>query len=351
MISPRIDPKLGGRNGDLIAFVRNRDIWVSTLSGRETQLTFCSHNLDDGTLSCGVAEFVMQEEFHRFTGYHWDPTRDSSSPHSSLDVDRILYLEVSESMVDVVLIPRPGAAPTSTAECEEYRYPRAGTANATSDLQIVEFRVLEDREAGGPDRMGGRGSTECGPVRKRLWAGDSLRELFPWMEYVVRFGWFPDGRYVWAQVLSRMQNRTAVVKIPAGRFMSAREHWEEEGYGEVSDEDDEEDEEGEGPDSDIVEGMRGDRSPRGGTTMDGDGDIEMREGEAGFGRRKSRGKAGERGAKRAKRRMTVRLEERISGYGKGEEEGPRKREGRSIERIEVLWDETTEAWINVSVEM
>jgi hypothetical protein len=37
-------------------------------------------------------------------------------------LERILYLEISESMVDLVLISRPGPQ----GEVEEYRYPKAG---------------------------------------------------------------------------------------------------------------------------------------------------------------------------------------------------------------------------------
>jgi len=61
-VPPRLDPKLGGRNHNLVAFIRDRDIWVTTSNGCETQLTFCNVHDPDGTaaLSCGVAEFVMQ---------------------------------------------------------------------------------------------------------------------------------------------------------------------------------------------------------------------------------------------------------------------------------------------------
>jgi len=64
---------------DLIAFTRDQDMWVMTTRGVETQLTFCSRNKKKADISCGIAEFVMQEEFHRFTNYYWAPnTRESS---------------------------------------------------------------------------------------------------------------------------------------------------------------------------------------------------------------------------------------------------------------------------------
>ncbi|CAG8493843.1 6885_t:CDS:2 [Ambispora leptoticha] len=203
---PRLDPKLGGRNNNLIAFIRDRDIWVTTPGGSETQLTFCNEHDPDGTaaLSCGVAEFVMQEEFHRFTGYYWAPSSSSSNNHRKDDVERILYIQLSESMVDLVLIPRPGPH----GEVDEYRYPRTGTANAQCILQIVEFIPQhEDEEV-----------VICGPIHKRLWGSFALKKLFPWMEYIVRFG------CVWVQLLDRLQQRTAIVKIALCNFMSIEEY-------------------------------------------------------------------------------------------------------------------------------
>ncbi|PKC13325.1 hypothetical protein RhiirA5_372331 [Rhizophagus irregularis] len=208
-VPPRLDPKLGGRNHNLVAFIRDRDIWVTTSNGCETQLTFCNDHDRDGTaaLSCGVAEFVMQEEFHRFTGYYWAPPSLSNCMKDQLE--RILYLQISESMVDLVLISRPGPQ----GEVEEYRYPKAGTPNAVSDLQIVEFipRYHEEEDS-------------YEPVHKRLWGNAALDKLFPWMEYIVRFGWCPNGKSVWVQLLDRLQKRTAIVKIPICNFMSITEY-------------------------------------------------------------------------------------------------------------------------------
>jgi hypothetical protein len=54
----RADPKLGGHQH--VAFIRNRDIWVTDFDGYDMQLTFCSENESDPTLSCGSAEYMMQ---------------------------------------------------------------------------------------------------------------------------------------------------------------------------------------------------------------------------------------------------------------------------------------------------
>ncbi|KAF9114880.1 dipeptidylpeptidase [Mortierella sp. AM989] len=274
------DPRLGGVEMDLIAFTRDQDIWVTTASGVETQLTFCSRNKTKSDISCGIAEFVMQEEFHRFTNYYWAPSSPSrgsipkaakpshsmpppsqqqreqnqpSSPHTaptspsspsspflsslpsspptlmsspsissalpvpaanrthSTTVEKILYLQVSEALVDLVVIPRQGMSP----EYEEYRYPHTGTPNAISDLQIVEFIPRQYEEDIAQE-----------PLHKRLWGRASLYKLFPWLEYIVRFEWWPDGKSVWVQILDRRQQTTAIILIPLECFMSVAEQSE-----------------------------------------------------------------------------------------------------------------------------
>ncbi|KAF9935889.1 dipeptidylpeptidase [Modicella reniformis] len=270
----KADPRLGGSEMDLVAFTRDDDLWVMTMLGVETQLTFCSRNAKKSDISCGIAEFVMQEEFHRFTNYYWAPsklkpkstpqhspsitpttppplstppplhqeasppppiastrsypTSARSSPPSSpastsasetLPIsttigedprvkERIVYLQVSEAMVDLVVIQRQGMHP----EYEEYRYPHTGTPNAVSDLQIVEFIPKQHDEDIVPE-----------PLHKRLWGNASLYKLFPWLEYIVRFGWMLDGESVWVQIVDRRQQITAIVAVPLECFMSVAE--------------------------------------------------------------------------------------------------------------------------------
>ena len=87
-------------------------------------------------------------------------------------VYRILYEEVDESNVNVVsLMTLPGKEP------EEYRFPHAGTPNATSCLRFMEFTLEDDRFFN---------------IRKV----DMFYPLdyhFSWAEYIVRAGWTPDG--------------------------------------------------------------------------------------------------------------------------------------------------------------
>lgn len=149
----RADPKLGKNN---ISFVRDRDIWLTDFEGNETQLTFCASQ-GDSTLKCGVAEYMMQEEFHRFTGYYRRPTSQN----------HILYLETTEKDVEQISISK-------STSLDTIRYPCAGKPNAKSCLKIVEF--------------------DHGIVHKQLWGVNDIQTQFPWMEYIVRFGWLPDGQ-------------------------------------------------------------------------------------------------------------------------------------------------------------
>lgn len=115
-------------------------------------------------------------------------------------VYRILYEEVDES--DVHLYKFPSTHPTST-EYEEYRFPRAGTPNAKSKLKLVQFEISTTLKI---DEI-------C--VKDMH---NPLTYYFPWMEYIVRIGWTPDSKSVWAQLLNRQQNRLDLVLIPLDNF-------------------------------------------------------------------------------------------------------------------------------------
>lgn len=103
--------------------------------------------------SAGIATFVSQEEFDRFTGYWWSPAAQEGeqrihklgvvcdtcllilffawfywSPLPGSDSDggktlQILYEEVDESEVEIIHVPSPALEERKT---DIYRYPRAG---------------------------------------------------------------------------------------------------------------------------------------------------------------------------------------------------------------------------------
>jgi hypothetical protein len=69
--SPKMDPKWSP-DSKFVSFVRDGDIWVvSVETGVEQQLTFSRSS--NKHKSAGVAEFIIEEEFDRYTGYWWSP--------------------------------------------------------------------------------------------------------------------------------------------------------------------------------------------------------------------------------------------------------------------------------------
>lgn len=85
----------------------------------------------------------------------------------------------------------------------EMRFPRAGTPNAKSKLKLVQFTLSETLQI--QDIM-----------VKDLQI--PLTYFFPWMEYIVRVGWMPDARSIWAQLLNRQQKRVDLIMIPLDNF-------------------------------------------------------------------------------------------------------------------------------------
>ncbi|TPX72644.1 hypothetical protein SpCBS45565_g00402 [Spizellomyces sp. 'palustris'] len=200
--SLRIDPKIGGRRNDLISFVRDRDLYVATLNGTEYRLTWS----DRPEVSNGLAEYIMQEEFRRFTGYWWRPSGcGHSEPDTHGDVERILYICTDHTDVEVIYLPRPGL----DGDVDEYRYPRAGKPNVVGEPRMIEFV-----------RTGKEHPTISKIVDRRLRGQFALKRAFPWMEYIPRIGWTPDGQGVWIQILNRTQTRTALIYVPIALFMS-----------------------------------------------------------------------------------------------------------------------------------
>lgn len=157
-----------------MAYVCGGDIWVAhTVSGHVERLTFAHdgrRSFSEDSLSAGVPSYVILEEFNRYQGFWWQPKNDGH-------IFRIAYEEVDES--DVGLFTFPTSVSNSGEDYEEYRFPRAGTANAKSKLKLVQFRLSESLHI----------EDIC---IKDLHC--PLSYAFPWTEYLVRVGWTPDAK-------------------------------------------------------------------------------------------------------------------------------------------------------------
>ncbi|XP_077993060.1 dipeptidyl peptidase 9-like [Glandiceps talaboti] len=202
---PRMDAELCPSNNSIIAFINNNDLWIANIdTGDEKRLTYVHKGngakLAEDPKSAGVASYIVQEEFDRYTGYWWQPgsvTNDDGS-----QTIRILYEEVDESDVEILHITSPGGG---DKDVDEYRYPRAGTNNAVCSLKLLEITIERDGK--------------IGPVVDK-YLPEPLYSVFPWLpEYTVRCGWTCEGKYVWAELLSRNQQKMVLALIPVQCFV------------------------------------------------------------------------------------------------------------------------------------
>ncbi|XP_061884105.1 dipeptidyl peptidase 9-like [Entelurus aequoreus] len=201
--STRMDAKICPADCDFISFIHNNDIWVTSIkTSEEKRLTFCHKGIDkpyEDAKTAGVASFVTQEEFNRFTAYWWSPVaHDESDGGKTL---KILYEEVDESEVDVIHVPSPALEDCST---DVYRYPRAGSNNPVITLKLLEIKT---------DEFGKIVSTQ----EKELPA--PFATLFPRAEYIIRAGWTKDGRYAWTSMMDRRQQHLQLVLLPPLLFI------------------------------------------------------------------------------------------------------------------------------------
>ena len=155
--------------GRFASFVRDRNAYTIDLTtGAETAL---SHD-GSATIGWGAAEFIAQEELHRFVGTWWSPN-DA----------RIALERIDESGVKVVQRAAIGADGTKVYA---QRYPAAGTPNA-----VVELWVMA------PDGSG-RVKVDLGPNPDI---------------YLARVDWAADASALYVQRLTRDQKRLDLLRV------------------------------------------------------------------------------------------------------------------------------------------
>ena len=155
--------------GRYVSFVRDQNLYAIDLAtGAERPLT----TEGKGTVSCGTAEFVAQEEMDRRTGTWWAPG-DS----------RVAVECFDESRVQIVTRAAIGANGTRTFD---QRYPAAGTPNVDVALWLMN-----------PDGSG-RAKVDLG----------SNPDI-----YLARVHWSKDGRTLFVQRQSRDQKRLDLLGV------------------------------------------------------------------------------------------------------------------------------------------
>ena len=185
-----IDAKMSP-DGRWISFVRNGELWAQDTHFPDQQPLQISRSLA-GRVSA-TAEYIIQEEFDRYTGYYWDPKVIVKEDGET--IYRLVWQEYDESHVDVVSVGMDSF--DDITEIEKAAYPRPGKQNVESFLCMGEIRSM----AGEDSRV----------LSRRL--KSSIKTTLPWSEYMVRFGFGGKDR-LFVQILDRLQKRLETISLP-----------------------------------------------------------------------------------------------------------------------------------------
>jgi dipeptidyl-peptidase-4 len=164
-------------DGRWVAFVQNGEVMaVPFEGGAARRVTFGAR---EQGMTHGLADYIAQEEMHRFTGFWWSP-----------DSKRILFEEADERHIPIYRIVHQGKDLVGEAAQEDHHYPFAGAENPRVRLGVASIG------GGEPTWL------ELGPESDI---------------YLARAGWLPDGR-AWAQIENRAQTRLELrVYAPDGQ--------------------------------------------------------------------------------------------------------------------------------------
>ena len=215
-------------SGNLYSFFRDGEIFLSNninpeIKDGENAKEFQITNSKINGKRAGEAEYIIQEEFDRFTGYWWSD--DSQSISQNTKLLQVLYIEVDESKVKEYQIPESGICNgTST-----YKYPFAGADNVDNYLYIADVylntitqSVYETKIKPLSFSLAKFFNQFC---EEQFAKNEELFRGVPKdfkLEYIVRAGWLPsnkvnDGK-VWLQLLNRSQSILQLVHIDIRAF-------------------------------------------------------------------------------------------------------------------------------------
>lgn len=160
-------------SNNFLSFVKESSLYMYDIESRcESQL---SSNNPEGVFD-GIPEYVIQEEFSRFNGYWW-------KSKGLMNDNLLLYIKVDCREVEKHYIP------ISESMIEQIYYPRAGTKNAKSYINVIDTErnfYIRDLDI-------------CG--------------TYPWIEYIVLGGWIKKTNICWFLVFDRCQTRMALLMV------------------------------------------------------------------------------------------------------------------------------------------
>ena len=172
----------------LYVCIKNKPVcWI-------TQIT----SFGKGKISCGVAEYMMQEEFDRYTGYWWSPCGT-----------KILFTvtdSTSEQQVSLC---------TANNDIETMSYCPVNGKNAVSALAYCNIPLRSYNK-----------NEELDMTNKEIYilSQYTIQNLFNtksekiYIEYLPRIGWI-DSQTIFIQGLNRLQDTSILVSIPIENFI------------------------------------------------------------------------------------------------------------------------------------
>lgn len=179
-------------NGEYLSYVANQNIFCIHIESKKvTALT----SDGGGTISNGIAEFIAQEEMHRFEAYWWSP-----------DSAKIAFTQTDESPIEV---SQRYEIESDSFGVFDQRYPFAGTPNAWVRVGIVSI-AHSPLKAG--IEAGIKSSVETQTVNANAVASE--KPHIEWVAldsdrdgYVCRVNWLSNSTQLAIQIQARNQQK------------------------------------------------------------------------------------------------------------------------------------------------
>ena len=165
-------PSICPADPNFVAYVLNKNIYVtSKYNNTISQLTFENSALDK---FAGTPSYIIQEEFDRYLALWWNPAKHADSIY-------LLYETVDEGRVELVNLPSHSA--DFVPRSEPFRFARAGTANASCQLQLCKISYDGTQHHHEPS------DSHQHLTIRQLKLAQPLKEIWPEFEYLIRAGW------------------------------------------------------------------------------------------------------------------------------------------------------------------
>ena len=209
-VDPHVSP-----TGNSLIFVINKDMYMIPLNlnaliafndsskppnwAKPIRLT---HSGEVDGISCGLADYVAQEEMDRYRGFWYSPNGNS-----------IAYTLVDETCVSQYNIAHQGK--DDPAHAELHRYPFAGTVNPKVKLAVMNLPIVICKGNEGVEIQyidGSSSSSSSLAEDSSVWM-DLVDNSWEDKEYyLARCDWWPDGT-VMAQIEDRRQQTLQLLKL------------------------------------------------------------------------------------------------------------------------------------------